>query len=98
MIATCDGGWHNFSTADQGLLGLAVAVRQEDKTKEPLPLRTRYCIGEGYALHVTTCPVCDEFFEALARDACWEGVANTRPDLYVRWCVWTYNETRKLKK
>jgi hypothetical protein len=49
-------GCHNFSTTDQGLLGFTVAVWQTDKTKEPLPLRTRYCTGEG---HVTPCKVCD---------------------------------------
>ena len=88
-------GWHNFSTADQGLLGLAVAVRQADKTKKPLPSRARYCTSAG---HVTPCPVGDEFFEELARDACWEGVAHTGPDLYARWCGWAYSETVKLKK
>ena len=100
-------GCHNFSTADQGLLGLAVAVRQADKTKEPLPLRKSYCTGEGHGCQgpshtgsiVTPCPVCDEKnLRRTCRDACWEGAAHTGPDLYARWCVWAYNETKKLKK
>ena len=82
-------GGHDFTSTEQVLLRPTVAARQAEKNKDPLPLRERYVGGGGM---LTLCRECDEFFDALARDACWKGVAHTSLDFYRRWCDWTLNE------
>ena len=53
------GGGHDFTRAEQELLGRAVAARKADRNKDPLSLRVAYASGRGV---VKPCPQCDEFF------------------------------------